>query len=161
MTADRFFSIQERVGQNNQPIKMFKFRTMTTANDGGKWGAGNENKVTRVGAFLRKSRIDELPQLWNILFGSISLIGPRPEFAQAVKQYEHDIPYYGVRHLLKPGLSGWAQIYHDEHPHHGVAIEQTKDKLSYDLFYLKNRSLILDIVIALKTIKKLILRVGV
>ncbi|MFO0718716.1 MAG: exopolysaccharide biosynthesis polyprenyl glycosylphosphotransferase [Candidatus Paceibacterota bacterium] len=155
------FSIQERVGQNNQPIKMFKFRTMTTANDGGKWGAGNENKVTRVGAFLRKSRIDELPQLWNILFGSISLIGPRPEFAQAVKQYEHDIPYYGVRHLLKPGLSGWAQIYHDEHPHHGVAIEQTKDKLSYDLFYLKNRSLILDIVIALKTIKKLILRVGV
>jgi exopolysaccharide biosynthesis polyprenyl glycosylphosphotransferase len=155
------FSIQERVGQNNQPIKMFKFRTMSVANDGGKWGSGNTNKVTKVGAFLRKSRIDELPQLLNVFLGNLSLIGPRPEFLQAVKQYEKDIPYYGVRHLLKPGLSGWAQIYHDEHPHHGLAIEQTRDKLSYDLFYIKNRSFLLDIVIALKTIKKLIMRVGV
>ncbi len=155
------FSVQERVGKNNLPVKMFKFRTMTVANDGGKWGEGNQNRVTRVGAFLRKSRIDELPQLWNVLIGDLSLIGPRPEFYDAVKQYEKDIPYYSVRHLLKPGLSGWAQIYHDEHPHHGLAVDKTKDKLSYDLFYIKNRSLILDIVIALKTIKKLILRVGV
>ncbi len=155
------FSIQERVGQNNQPVKMFKFRTMTVASDGGKWGGANENRVTRVGSFLRKTRIDELPQLWNVISGGVSLIGPRPEFAEAVKQYEHDIPYYDVRHILKPGLSGWAQIYHDDHPHHGLAVEQTKDKLSYDLYYLKNRSFVLDIIIALKTIKKLILRVGV
>lgn len=149
-------SIQERVGQNNKPIKMFKFRTMTNSNDGGKWGEANENRVTKIGEFLRKTRIDELPQLWNVVRGDISLIGPRPEFAPAVKQYEQEIPYYGVRHLIKPGLSGWAQLYHDNHPHHGVAVEQTKEKLSYDLFYLKNRSFVLDITIALKTINKLL-----
>ena len=160
------FSIQERVGKNNQPIKIFKFRTMSVANDGGKWGEKNEigrvneNKVTKVGAFLRKTRIDELPQLWNVVFGHISLIGPRPEFAPAVKEYEAQITYYGVRHILNPGLSGWAQIHHDDHPHHGLAVEQTKDKLSYDLYYLKNRSFVLDIIIALKTIKKLIMRSG-
>jgi lipopolysaccharide/colanic/teichoic acid biosynthesis glycosyltransferase len=148
-------SIQERVGQNNRPIKMYKFRTMKIANDGGKWGTG-ENYVTRVGEFLRKSRIDELPQFWNVVFGDISLIGPRPEFFDAVKKYESEIPYYSVRHLIKPGLSGWAQIYHDNHPHHGVGIEQTKEKLSYDLYYIKNRSFILDITIALKTLKKLL-----
>ncbi len=154
------FSIQERVGQNNRPIKMLKFRTMKIANDGGTWGTG-ENYVTKVGEFLRKTRIDELPQLWNVFVGDISLIGPRPEFFAAVKQYEEEIPYYGVRHLIKPGLSGWAQIYHDNHPHHGVVIDATKEKLSYDLYYIKNRSFMLDIIIALKTIKKMISRSGV
>lgn len=154
-------SVQTRVGANNRPIKMFKFRTMTKANDAGKWGEGNENKITRVGAFLRKTRIDELPQLWNVVSGSLSLIGPRPEFPDAVAQYETQIPYYGVRHLIKPGLSGWAQIYHDNHPHHGVVVNATAEKLSYDLYYLKNRSFALDVIIALKTVKKLLSRSGV
>ncbi len=155
------FSIQERVGKNNKIIKMLKFRTMTYANDGGKWQQeGKRNEVTRVGAFLRKTRIDELPQLWNVLKGDISLIGPRPEFDLAVKSYMEQIPYYNVRHLIKPGLSGWAQIYHDNHPHHGLDVDATSEKLSYDLFYLKNRSIILDAIIALKTLKTLVLSKG-
>lgn len=155
------FSIQERVGKNNKTIKMLKFRTMTYANDGGKWQQeGKKNEVTRVGAFLRKTRIDELPQLWNVLKGDISLIGPRPEFDLAVKSYMEQIPYYNVRHLIKPGLSGWAQIYHDNHPHHGLDVDATSEKLSYDLFYVKNRSIILDAIIALKTLKTLVLSKG-
>jgi exopolysaccharide biosynthesis polyprenyl glycosylphosphotransferase len=155
------FSIQERVGKNNKPIKMLKFRTMTYANDGGAWKAqGKKNEVTRVGAFLRKTRIDELPQLWNVLRGDLSLIGPRPEFHTAVESYMSEIPYYNVRHLIKPGLSGWAQIYHDNHPHHGLDIEATSEKLSYDLYYIKNRSIILDAIIALKTLKTLFLSKG-
>jgi len=153
------FSFQERVGQNNHLIRIMKFRTMTNANDGAKWGGGNVNKVTRIGSFLRKSRIDELPQLWNVLKGDISLIGPRPEFPDPVRHYEKEIPYYAVRHIIKPGLSGWAQIY-GEHPHHGVDVDVTKNKLSYDLYYIKNRSFLLDLKIALKTLKTLILFVG-
>lgn len=140
---------------------MLKFRTMTFANDGGKWKEeGLKNKVTRVGAFLRKTRVDELPQLWNVLRGDISLIGPRPEFHDAVQQYGQQIPYYNVRHLIKPGLSGWAQIYHDNHPHHGLDVDATAEKLSYDLYYIKNRSIVLDAIIALKTLKTLILSRG-
>jgi lipopolysaccharide/colanic/teichoic acid biosynthesis glycosyltransferase len=116
--------------------------------------------VTRVGSFLRKTRIDELPQLWNVLRGDISLIGPRPEFADAVQSYMDEIPYYNVRHLIKPGLSGWAQIYHENHPHHGLDVGATSEKLSYDLFYIKNRSIILDAIIALKTLKTLFLSKG-
>lgn len=155
------FSIQERVGKGNRPIQMLKFRTMTYANDGGRWKEeGKTNKVTRVGAFLRKTRIDELPQLLNVLRGDISLIGPRPEFEQAVQSYMEQIPYYNVRHLIKPGLSGWAQIYHENHPHHGLDVDATAEKLSYDLFYVKNRSIILDAIIALKTLKTLVLSKG-
>jgi exopolysaccharide biosynthesis polyprenyl glycosylphosphotransferase len=150
------FSIQERVGKDNRPIKILKFRTMTNSNDGGKWGKDNDNKITKVGVFLRKTRIDELPQLWNVLKGDLSLIGPRPEFFEAVKNYEKEIPYYAVRHLIKPGLSGWAQIYHDRHPHHNLGIEETMEKLTYDLYYIKNRSLFLDFEIALKTIRILL-----
>jgi lipopolysaccharide/colanic/teichoic acid biosynthesis glycosyltransferase len=130
-------------------------------NDGGVWGTERKNEVTRVGTFLRKWRIDELPQLWNVFMGSYSLIGPRPEFAQAVASYTEAIPYYATRHLITPGLSGWAQIYHEGHPHHGVDIEETRNKLSHDLYYLKNRSLVLDIEIALKTIRTLVSRSGV
>ena len=154
------FSIQERVGQNNKTIKLLKFRTMTIANDGGKWSNDNTNKVTKVGKFLRDARIDEFPQLWNVLVGDVSLIGPRSEFADAVKKYEKEIPYYGIRHLVKPGLSGWAQLY-GEHPHHGTDVSKTKNKLSHDLYYIKNRSFMLDLKIALKTIKTLLSRSGV
>ena len=113
------------------------------------------NRVTRVGNLLRKTRLDEFPQLWNVLKGDISLIGPRPEFPDAVKHYTDEIPYYNVRHLIKPGLSGWAQIYQEQHPHHGVDTFRTADKLSYDLYYIKNRSFLLDIKIALRTVKTL------
>ncbi|TRZ52318.1 hypothetical protein D4R99_02950 [bacterium] len=154
----KIFSHQDRIGKGNSIIHLLKFRTMTR-DDGGVWGEG-ENKVTRVGDFLRKTRIDELPQLWNVLWGSISLIGPRPEFPDPVKQYAAEVPYYNIRHLIKPGLSGWAQIYHENHPHHGIDIQETKNKLSYDLYYIKNRSIMLDLKIALLTIKTLLMRVG-
>jgi lipopolysaccharide/colanic/teichoic acid biosynthesis glycosyltransferase len=152
-------SFQKRVGMNNKIITIVKFRTMTVANDNAEWGNG-KNKVTRVGALLRKSRIDELPQLWNVLKGDVSLIGPRPEFERPVKEYSEKIPYYNTRHLIKPGLSGWAQLYHERHPHHGVDIEETKNKLSYDLYYIKNRSFMLDLEVALKTIRTLLSRTG-
>ncbi len=153
------FSFQTRVGRYAQPLRLVKFRTMTVADDGGKWGSV-ENKVTRVGAWLRRTRLDELPQVWNVLRGGYSLIGPRPEFPDAVDAYAREIPYYHARHLITPGLSGWAQIYHEEHPHHGVDIAETRNKLSYDLYYVKNRSVVLDITIALKTIRTLISRTG-
>jgi lipopolysaccharide/colanic/teichoic acid biosynthesis glycosyltransferase len=147
----KIFSIQKRVGYRGKVIKLYKFRTMMIAYDGGDWKNSN-NKVTKVGFFLRKTRIDELPQLWNILKGDLSLIGPRPEFAKAVERYMQEISYYNVRHLIKPGLSGWAQIY-GEHPHHEEDVSMTKNKLSYDLFYIKNRSILLDTIIVLKTLK--------
>jgi lipopolysaccharide/colanic/teichoic acid biosynthesis glycosyltransferase len=118
------------------------------------------NKITRAGAFLRKSRLDELPQLWDVLRGDLSLVGPRPELPALTKIYEKEIPYYNVRHLIKPGLSGWAQLYHDNHPHRGGNVEETKNKLSYDLYYIKNRSFWLDFRVALKTIKTLLSRAG-
>ena len=117
-------------------------------------------KITRVGKWLRLLRIDEFPQLWSVVRGDLSLVGPRPELPGLVKLYEKEIPYYNVRHLIKPGLSGWAQLYHENHPHHAPDASETKVKLSYDLYYIKNRSLILDLKIALKTIKLLISRKG-
>ncbi|MDO8589725.1 MAG: exopolysaccharide biosynthesis polyprenyl glycosylphosphotransferase [bacterium] len=146
------FTVQDRVGRNNHIIRILKFRTMLF-NDNGDWQTTDVvNKVTRVGNFLRKTRLDEFPQLWNVLRGDISLIGPRPEFPEAVKRYTDEISYYNVRHLIKPGLSGWAQIY-GEHPHHGTDVDKTKNKLSYDLYYIKNRSFLLDLKIALQTLK--------
>ena len=168
------FSYQRRVGQSGRMVKIMKFRTMSIANDDGRWGSmsvtddsgGKDikksgsfdipqiNTITRVGTWLRKSRIVELPQLWSVLKGDISLIGPRPEFPDPVAAYAAKIPYYNLRHIVKPGLSGWAQIY-GEHPHHGVDDEKTRNKLSYDLYYVKNRSIFLDIKIALQTMKVL------
>lgn len=148
----------ERVGRNNRAIYLIKFRSMGTTSAGG--GIEAAPRITRVGAFLRNTRLDELPQLWNVLRGDISLVGPRPETPALVKLYEKEIPYYSIRSLIKPGLSGWAQIYHQEHPHHGVAVSETKVKLSYDLYYIKNRSFLLDLKIALKTIKTFLSRVG-
>lgn len=153
------FFAQERVGKNDKKIKIVKFRTMTTiknidlVND-------SESRVTKIGNFLRKSRLDEIPQIWSIVKGDQSLIGPRPESVVLVKKYEEQISYYNVRHLIKPGLSGWAQIYHDNHPHHGLEVEQTKEKLSYDLYYIKNRSFLLDLKIALRTVAQLLSRKG-
>src|SRR5205814_2110908 len=117
--------------------------------------------VTRVGTLLRRTRLDELPQLFDVLAGRQSLIGPRPELPALVARYEEQIPFYGISHLVRPGLSGWAQIYHDNHPHHGEQVEATREKLSYDLYYLKHRSFMLDVIIALKTIAKLLTRSGI
>ena len=149
------FTFQDRIGRSNHPIRILKFRTMLF-NDNGDWrNKGLINRVTRVGDFLRKTRLDEFPQLWNVLRGDISLIGPRPEFPEAVKHYTDEIPYYGIRHLIKPGLSGWAQIYQERHPHHGLDALETANKLSYDLYYIKNRSFLLDVKIALRTMETL------
>ena len=154
------FVLQDRVGRSNRIIRTIKFRTMSR-DDAGRATLRKGNKVTRVGAFLRRTRIDELPQLWNVLRGEMSLIGPRPELPALVALYEREVPYYRTRHLIKPGLSGWAQIYHENHPHHAADVSETKVKLSYDLYYLKIRSLFLDVKIALKTIKILLSRSGV
>ncbi len=154
------FTYQNRVGHNNRIVRVLKFRTMLF-NDQGNWQDKSvTNKVTKVGNFLRKTRLDEFPQLWNVLKGDISLIGPRPEFPEAVKHYTSEIPYYNVRHLIKPGLSGWAQIYQELHPHHNIDTFETARKLSYDLYYIKNRSFFLDIKITLRTLKILASIVG-
>jgi len=156
------FITQTRTGQNNKPVNIIKFRSMNS-DDSGTYGSGGRtrNRVTRVGKLIRLTRIDELPQVWNVIKGDQSLIGPRSELPALVSVYEKEIPYYNVRHLIKPGLSGWAQIYHRAHPHHAVAVEDTRDKLSYDLYYIKNRSLMLDLKIALQTVKSILSKQGV
>lgn len=153
-----FFS-QDRIGQNNMIIKTYKFRSMPPHEE--KDGIAKEHKITKVGAFLRKTRIDELPQLWNVFKGDLSLIGPRPEIPNLVKLYEKEIPYYNIRHLIKPGLSGWAQLYQRVPPKWSVGFSETKIKLSYDLYYIKNRSFMLDIKIALKTFKTILSKTGI
>mgnify|MGYP003394415737 FL=1 len=153
------FIVQKRIGQDGKVIYIHKFRSMQRNDEELSTQVAN-NRITRVGAVLRTLRLDELPQLWDVVRGDLSLIGPRPELPSGVALYEKEIPYYGVRHLIKPGLSGWAQLY-GQHAHHSVGLEETRNKLSYDLYYLKHRSLALDAIIALKTLKKLLTRSGV
>ncbi len=153
------FFIQERVGRNNKTIKVIKFRSLEVHRDPG--GIALEPKPTRVGGFIRKTRIDELPQLWNVFVGDLSMIGPRPEIPTLVKLYEKEIPYYNIRHLIKPGLSGWAQIYHALPPKFSPGVDETRKKLSYDLYYIKNRSFMLDLKVTLRTIQALLSRQGV
>jgi lipopolysaccharide/colanic/teichoic acid biosynthesis glycosyltransferase len=150
---------QERVGENNRPVHIIKFRTMTMKDDGTS-EIKTDNKATRIGPFLRKTRLDEIPQIWNVFTGDLSLIGPRPEMPILARQYDKEIPYYSIRHLIKPGLTGWAQIYQENPPRRQVNFDDTKTKLSYDLYYVKNRSILLDIKIALRTIKTLLSRSG-
>jgi exopolysaccharide biosynthesis polyprenyl glycosylphosphotransferase len=154
------FYRQIRTGENNKLINMLKFRSMTGM-DQGEEMLKSKHTVTPVGRMIRATRIDEIPQLWSVLTGDMSLIGPRPEFPAMVKEYAQEIPYYNVRHLVRPGLSGWAQLYHDNHPHHGTEVEATREKLSFDLYYVKHRSVALDIAIALKTIKAILTHRGV
>jgi exopolysaccharide biosynthesis polyprenyl glycosylphosphotransferase len=148
----KIFFTQERVGKNNKVMRVWKFRSMSEK---------ESNKITRVGKWLRALRIDELPQLWNVFVGDMSVIGPRPEIPALVKHYEDEIPYYDIRHLIKPGLSGWAQLYHTDPPKVTADSDKTKRKLSYDLYYIKNRSIMLDLKIALKTIKTVMSKSGV
>lgn len=153
------FYTTTRVGQYNKTIIIFKLRTKNGTDVGG--AALNSKLVdTRVGLFLRKTRIDELPQLINVLKGDLSFIGPRPEMPALAAVYAKEIPYYNTRHFLKPGLSGWAQINNFDVPRGGIDVKRTIDKLSYDLYYLERRSLLLDIQIAFKTVATIIMRTG-
>jgi lipopolysaccharide/colanic/teichoic acid biosynthesis glycosyltransferase len=155
------FIKQERVGRFQKPIQIYKFRSMT-GNDQGNYGTGgkSELRVTRVGRWLRILRLDELPQLWNVFRGDLSIVGPRPELPALARRYSESITYYNARYLVSPGLTGWAQMKHDRHPHHGADVEETRAKLSYDLYYLKNRSLLLDIFIMLQTVRILVTAKG-
>ncbi len=150
---------QERTGRNNKPFTMLKFRSMRADAEKGSgpvWAQANDPRITRVGNFLRKSRLDELPQLFNVLVGDMSIVGPRPERPHFVRELSEQIPYYGQRHIVKPGLTGWAQI---NYPY-GNTIEDSIQKLQYDLFYIKYQSFLFDISIAFNTIKTVILRKG-
>lgn len=148
------FISQERVGRFRKPIRIYKFRSMT-GNDRGDYGENGKSTltVTRVGKWMRITRIDELPQLWNVFRGDLSIVGPRPELPALADRYSSAITYYNARYLVSPGLTGWAQMRHDRHPHHGADIVETSAKLSYDLYYLKNRSLLLDLYIMLQTVR--------
>lgn len=148
-----------RIGKHGKNVQMYKFRSMSivSADDRN----DSESRVTKVGSFIRKTRIDELPQLWNVIVGDLSLIGPRPESPTLVKEYEKNIPFYQVRHLTRPGLSGWAQIEQRGAPKFGVDVNQTETKLSYDLYYIKHHSILLDIAIILKTFKVLLSKSGI
>lgn len=144
------FYRQRRIGLDGQIFSVIKFRSMIqeAEKSGAQWADQQDHRVTKVGRFLRKTRLDELPQLWNILLGQMSFIGPRPERIEFVQQLEKEIPYYQIRHIVKPGLSGWAQV----NFHYGASVEDSIEKLQYELYYIKHRSIILDISIALKTI---------
>ncbi len=152
------FFKQNRVSQNNKTIQLLKFRSLRVHSETD--GIAKEATASRFGMLIRKTRIDELPQLWNVFKGDLSLIGPRPEIPTLVELYEKEIPYYNIRHLIKPGLSGWAQINQETHPHHSAHVNLTKEKLTYDIYYIKNRSFWLDVTIALKTKKSLLSRTG-
>jgi exopolysaccharide biosynthesis polyprenyl glycosylphosphotransferase len=145
----RVFYAQTRVGQCGRPFTLYKFRTMVggAENGGSTWAAPNDPRVTQVGRWLRRSRLDELPQLWNILRGDMSVVGPRPERPEFVGPLSALIPFYDERHLIKPGLTGWAQI---NYPY-GSTIADARRKLQLDLYYIKNTSLELDLVILLRT----------
>ncbi len=147
---------QFRIGKDNHVFPIYKYRSMTRS-DNGKWLPESENKVTRVGKFIRKTRIDELPQALAIIKGDMSLIGPRADIIDLGKRLEKEIPYYTIRTVIKPGLSGWAQVNQEKPPQ---SIEETKIRLSYDLYYIKHRSLSLDLLIALRTLKTLLSREG-
>jgi sugar transferase (PEP-CTERM system associated) len=153
------FYHQERVGLNGRTFMVHKFRTMGTnaeAATGPVWSAKNDSRVTPVGRFLRRARLDEIPQLWNVLRGDMSFVGPRPERPTFVEELTTKIPFYGQRHVVKPGLTGWAQIRYT----YGASVEDAIEKLQYDLYYIKNLSLSLDLVIVLETIKTVVLRRG-
>lgn len=141
---------QERIGLNGRPFVLFKFRSMRedAEHDGTPtWASERDHRVTNVGRAIRKLRIDELPQLWNVIKGDMSLIGPRPERPFFVRQFTQSIPFYGFRHSVRPGITGWAQVSF----RYGASLEDTRRKLSYDLYYIKNRSFFLDMIILLRT----------
>ena len=157
LRAPVFYS-QERVGLNGKPFMVHKFRSMKidAEKNGAVWAKKNDSRVTRVGDFIRKVRIDELPQLFNVLNGSMAFVGPRPERPVFVEQLTRKIPFYNERHRVKPGLTGWAQLcfaYADNE-------EDTREKLRYDLYYIKNQSLLLDLLVIIQTVEVVLFKKG-
>ena len=153
------FYTQTRVGKGGRLFNVVKFRTMRNdaeALSGPQWAGNNDPRVTRVGKFLRYSRLDEIPQLWCVLKGDMAFVGPRPERPEFVEWLSREIPYYGVRHMVRPGLTGWAQVKYK----YGSTVEDAREKLQYDLFYMKNASIGLDLLIMFQTIKTVLLSRG-
>jgi len=152
------FYSQIRQGLNGDEFRVHKFRSMIVdaEKEGAKWAEDNDPRVTRIGKFIRRARIDELPQLWNVLKGEMSFIGPRPERPEFIQKLEKEIPYYDLRHLVMPGITGWAQVMYP----YGASVEDAKEKLQYDLFYIKNFNLLLDFVILMKTLRIILRREG-
>ena len=152
------FYSQLRTGLYGKPFRVYKFRSMfrDAEKKGAQWAIQRDPRITRVGYWLRVLRIDELPQIWNVLSGEMSLIGPRPERPEFDVKLKEAIPYYEMRYLVKPGITGWAQVLYP----YGASLEDAYEKLAYDLYYIKNYSLWLDIVIVLKTIRVVLLGKG-
>jgi exopolysaccharide biosynthesis polyprenyl glycosylphosphotransferase len=153
------FYRQQRVGRFDRPFTVFKFRSMTAdaeACGNPRWAQNRDPRVTRIGRFIRATRIDELPQLANVIRGEMSLVGPRPERPHFVEQLTRVIPFYRQRTYVKPGLTGWAQV---NFPY-GASVEDAREKLAYDLYYVKNRSIMLDLIILISTIRVVLFREG-
>jgi sugar transferase (PEP-CTERM system associated) len=153
------FYSQTRVGKAGRVFKVIKFRTMrrdAEAGTGPQWAGDQDPRVTRVGKFLRSSRLDEIPQLWCVLKGDMALVGPRPERPEFVEWLSKEIPFYFVRHMVRPGLTGWAQVKY----RYGSTIEHAREKLQYDLYYIKNASIGFDLLIVFQTVKTVLLRRG-
>jgi lipopolysaccharide/colanic/teichoic acid biosynthesis glycosyltransferase len=149
---------QQRVGLNGRIFTIYKFRTMVAdaEAEGAKWATKNDPRVTRIGQFMRKTRLDEVPQLLNVLRGDMSFVGPRPERPEFVSWLSEEIPFYDVRTTIRPGLTGWAQIRYG----YGATLAESREKLAYDLYYVKHKTLGLDLLIMFETIKTIIRRRG-
>ncbi len=152
------FFKQTRVGLGGRPFEVVKFRTMRTDAEasGAKWASKNDPRVTPVGGFMRKTRIDEVPQLWNVLRGDMGFVGPRPERPEFVPWLSEQIPYFDLRHMIRPGLTGWAQVRYG----YGATLAEAREKLEYDLYYIKHMSLGLDLLIMFETVKTILRRRG-
>lgn len=153
------FYVPERVGNGGVIFRLFKFRTMRI-DAGARWPEKNDPRVTRVGKFLRRASLDELPQLWNVFWGDISLVGPRPDLVDFAEVLRKHIPYYDVRTLIKPGLTGWAQVSQSVAGENPSGVAETRERLAYDIYYIKNRSILLDLAIILKTLRLVLIRMG-
>ncbi|WP_417518044.1 TIGR03013 family XrtA/PEP-CTERM system glycosyltransferase [Marinobacter sp.] len=151
---------QTRIGMLGKEFRIYKFRSMRqdAEKDGkARWASANDNRVTRVGAFIRNTRLDELPQIYNVIKGEMSIVGPRPERPEFVSELKEKIPFYDTRHYVKPGLMGWAQL---KYPY-GASVEDARGKLEYDLYYSKNHSLLMDFLIMIQTVEVILLGKGV
>lgn len=153
------FFVQRRVGEKEKAFHMIKFRSMhheAESLTGPAWAVPDDERITRIGGFIRRFRIDEIPQLYNILKGDMSFVGPRPERPHFVKKLKEIIPFYAERFAVKPGLTGWAQVNYS----YGASIEDAIEKLEYDLYYIKHMSVFLDLLVVLRTAKVVLLRIG-
>ncbi len=152
------FFRQTRVGIRGRRFSLFKFRTMRqdAEKNGAVWATKNDSRITSIGKMMRRTRLDEIPQLWNVLCGDMEFVGPRPERPEFVEWLSKEIPFYELRHMIRPGLTGWAQVRY----RYGASLEETKRKLEYDLYYLKHKSISLDLLIIFETVKTILLGRG-